>query len=112
MCIYVLYFVQSTLRVYLFDINIIHINDMMWFDKHLDVIFKYIIPLKVNYPSNTIVISLRLGMGENEVAQPSPFESALRLPFDYYRQSINYFINKIFAAMPIQGACSNNKMFF
>ena len=77
-----------------YHINIIHINDMMWFDKHLDMIFKYILPLKVKCPSNCIMISLRLGMGENEVAQPSPFESALRLPFDYYRQSINYFINK------------------
>jgi hypothetical protein len=77
-----------------YHINIIHLNDMMWFNTHLDIIFKYIMPLKVNCPSNTIVISLRLGMGPNEVAQPSPFESVLRLPFDYYRQSINYFINK------------------
>jgi len=77
-----------------YHINIIHINDIMWFDKHLDVISKYIIPLKVNCQSNCIMISLRLGMGENELAQPSPFESVLRLPFDYYRQSINYFINK------------------
>lgn len=48
---------------------------------------------KLKFP-NSIVISLRLGMGKNETGNPSPFIKDLRLPFIYYKKSIEYFLNK------------------
>jgi len=72
-------------------INLIHINNMSFFLPYIPVLKKYITPdiYNIDYDiSNSIVISLRLGMGAAEVAQPSPYEGELRIPFKYYHDSI------------------------
>jgi hypothetical protein len=79
--------------------------NMSFFSNHIQTLKKYLIPdiyIIENDISNSIVVSLRLGMGDAEVAIPSPFEKELRLPFIYYYDSIrkcaemNNNIKKIF----------------
>jgi hypothetical protein len=89
-----------------FIVNIIGVHSLSFYTNYLDIIKKYII--LNNYKNqNSIVISLRLGMGQNEIAQPSPFEKELRLPFKYYKKAIEYFmlINKNIDKLII---CSDN----
>ena len=89
-----------------FIINIITADSLSFYNNYLDIIKKYIV-LNNHKNENSIVISLRLGMGPNEVAQPSPFENELRLPFEYYKKAIEYFtsINKNINKLII---CSDN----
>jgi hypothetical protein len=89
-----------------FIIDIIGADSLSFYIDYLDIIKKYII-LNNRKNENSIVISLRLGMGTNEVAQPSPFENELRLPFEYYKKAIEYFtsINKNINKLII---CSDN----
>jgi len=86
-------------------VKLIHINNMSFFLPYIPILKKYITPDIYNIEddtSNSIVLSLRLGMGAAEVAQPSPYEGGFRLPFKYYYDSIskclemNPSINKIF----------------
>jgi hypothetical protein len=86
-------------------ITLIHINNMSFFLPYIPVLKKYINPdiYNIDYDlSNSIVLSLRLGMGAAEVSQPSPYERELRIPIKYYYDSIskclemNPSINKIF----------------
>jgi len=81
------------LEDYTININIIGADTLSFYVKNIDIIKKYIIINNIKNP-NTVVVSLRLGMGANEVAQPSPFEKDLRLPFKYYIKAINYFLEK------------------
>ena len=68
----------------------ISLHNMEFYYNHIDIINKYIsIATPTIDLSNSIVISLRLGMGEAEVANPSPYEGELRLPFDYYKDVID-----------------------
>jgi len=72
-------------------IKLIHINNMSFFLPYISILKKYITSdiYNIDYDiSNSIVISLRLGMGAAEVAQPSPYEGELRIPFKYYHDSI------------------------
>ena len=65
-----------------------------FYNNYYDILQKYI---KINNSlkfKNSIIISLRLGMGKNEIAQPSPFEKNLRLPFEYYKKAIQLFRDK------------------
>lgn len=72
-------------------------TNLNFYTKHRDILKKYI---KLNYDCkyknpNSILISLRLGMGDNEVAGNStPFKDVLRLPFCYYKNSIDYLLKK------------------
>jgi hypothetical protein len=71
-------------------IDIIHINNMEFYFNHINIIDNYISIDSPNIDlSNSIVISLRLGMGKAEVVNPSPYEGELRLPFKYYRDIID-----------------------
>jgi hypothetical protein len=66
--------------------------NMSFFLDYIQIIKKYIINDIYTIDEdmrNSIIISLRLGMGAAEIAQPSPFEYALRLPFKYYNNAIN-----------------------
>jgi hypothetical protein len=74
------------------NINIVSVP-IPFYVKNIDIIKKYVIINNIKN-TNTIVVSLRLGMGANEVVQPSPFEKDLRLPFTYYIKAINYFLEK------------------
>ena len=90
-----------------YKINIIHVRDMDFYLNNINIINKY---LNFNYYETNekmIVLSLRLGMGKNEVVKPSPFEGELRLPFDYYKKAIKFFknINKNINKLII---CSDN----
>lgn len=71
-------------------INIRNLNNIEFYYNHIDIIHKYI---SIDTPSidisNSIVISLRLGMGEAEFVNPSPYETELRLPFKYYKDIID-----------------------
>lgn len=75
-------------------INLIHINDMDFYLKNINVIKKYLTFNKIENNNNSIVLSLRLGLCKNEVVVPSPYENVLRLPFEYYKKSIEYFREK------------------
>lgn len=86
-------------------VKLIHINNMSFFLPYIQILKKYIIPDIYTLEddlSNSIVLSLRLGMGAAEVAQPSPYEGELRIPFKYYHDCISKClemkptINKIF----------------
>ena len=76
-------------------INIIGNDDLNFYINNVNILKNF---LKINNNqtklySNTIVVSLRLGMGKNEVAQPSPFANELRLPFEFYQRSIKYLMD-------------------
>jgi hypothetical protein len=74
-------------------IDIIHIKSFSIYINNVNIIKKFLhVKSDKNY-LNSIVVSLRLGMGVNEVAQPSPFEKELRLPFIYYEKSIKYLMD-------------------
>ena len=86
-------------------VKLIHINNMSFFLPYIPILKKYItsdIYKLEDDLSNSIVLSLRLGMGAAEVAQPSPYEGELRIPFKYYHDCISKClemkptINKIF----------------
>ena len=72
-------------------INIIGADSLSFYIPYLDILKKYLIIKNVKN-ENSIVISLRLGMGPNEIVSPSPFENELRLPFEYYKKAIEYFL--------------------
>jgi len=77
-----------------YSLNIIGTR-LEFYTKNIDILKVY---TKFNYfinDKNDIYVSLRLGMGLNEVAGHStPFKKHLRLPFIYYKKSIDYFIEK------------------
>jgi ADP-heptose:LPS heptosyltransferase len=70
-------------------------ESLNFYKENINIIKKYIKINTVNI-KNAIVLSLRLGMGENEISNPSPFESDLRLPFEYYKNAIQFFLNNNF----------------
>lgn len=66
-------------------------DSLSFYTSHINNISTYLIPDIFHVEEDTstsIIVSLRLGMGAAEVAQPSPFEKELRLPFTYYRDAI------------------------
>jgi hypothetical protein len=81
-------------------LRIIHIDDMSFFKKNIHNIIHFF-----NFPAlstdlsrlvtndKTIVLSLRLGMGENEES-PNVFQKDLRLPFTYYKKAIYNVLEK------------------
>jgi len=71
-------------------IEIILVDDMGFYCNNIDIIRQYVTiePPQVDL-SDSIVLSLRLGMGEAEVSNPSPFSNILKLPLQYYIDSIN-----------------------
>ena len=77
-----------------YSLNIIGTR-LEFYTKNIDILKVY---TKFNYSvndKNEIFVSLRLGMGLNEVAgHSSPYKNELRLPFIYYKKSIDYFIEK------------------
>ena len=72
-------------------INIVGAGTLSFYINYIDILKKYYM---INNVKNekSIIISLRLGMGSNEVCSPSPFENELRLPFEYYKKAIEYFL--------------------
>jgi hypothetical protein len=75
-----------------YTIHLIGADSISFYVPYIDIISTYIVPDIFNMnvdTNNSIIVSLRLGMGAGEVAQPSPFEGELRLPFKYYRDAIN-----------------------
>ena len=74
-------------------IDIIHIKNLDFYMNNVNILKKYLHIKSDTIYLNSIVISLRLGMGANEVVQPSPYEKELRLPFIYYEKSIKYLID-------------------
>lgn len=73
-------------------IDIIGAESIKFYRDNIDIILKYIIippPPTLYLNSNSIIVSLRLGMGINEISQPSPFAKELRLPFIYFKDAIS-----------------------
>jgi hypothetical protein len=86
-------------------IDIILVDDMGFYCNNIDIIRQYV---TIESPqvdlSDSIVLSLRLGMGEAEVSNPSPFSNILKLPLQYYIDSINT-LDKKYSKIYI---CSDN----
>jgi hypothetical protein len=86
-------------------INIILVDDMGFYCNNIDIIRQYV---TIEHPqvdlSDSIVLSLRLGMGEAEVCNPSPFSNILKLPLQYYKDAIN-ILDKKYSKIYI---CSDN----
>lgn len=70
-------------------------TNLKFYTQNIDILKQYTnFNYSLSFP-NTIIVSLRLGMGLNEVAgHSSPFKHDLRLPFSYYKNSIDYFLNQ------------------
>lgn len=75
---------------YNIHINLIHISDMEFYYNHIDIIKKYVHINKPNIDmADSVVLSLRLGMGATEVANPSPYANHLKLPLNYYKDILD-----------------------
>lgn len=83
---------------YNLHINIICAGKIKFYRDNLEIISKYItipLPPEIFTRKNNIIVSLRLGMGINEVSQPSPFEGVLRVPFIYFKDAISKITEKV-----------------
>jgi hypothetical protein len=108
-----IYLINNNINLELnYKINILHINDINFIKNNIYIIEKYLNfenlknDISIEF-DNSIIISLRLGMGEAEIINPSPFAGGLRLPYEYYRNTINSLIesNKNIKTLVI---CSDN----